>query len=181
MSVRVASMRSSGVFAIVVAGAMALLSACSGDPTRGYAFAGSGRSDIRSVAVPMFDNVTFSKGLEVDLTDAVVKEIQRTTSWAVTRRDSAQTVLTGTITSSDLRPMTYVRREGYVQEMAVRLTVDFEWRDARSGRLLAARRGLTSAETFVPARPAAERIDIGEHAAIQELARLIVAEMRTNW
>lgn len=154
---------------------------CGSDPTRGYTFGGTGRPEVRSVAVPIFENSTFSKGLEVQLTDAVVKEIQRTTPWAVTSRDRAQTVLVGTITGSELRPLTRVRREGYVQEMAVRVFVDFEWRDARTGRVIAGRRGLSASETFVPSRPAAEPIEIGQYAAVQEMAKLIVTEMRTNW
>lgn len=157
------------------------LISCGADATRGYAFSSTRQSEVRSVAVPIFNNTTFTRGIEFDLTDALVKEIQRTTPWAITRSDAAQTVLTGTITGSDLRPLTFVRSEGYVQEMAVRLTVDFEWRDVRTGRLLASRRGLTAAETFVPARPAGERLELGEHAAVAELARIIVAEMRTDW
>ncbi len=154
---------------------------CGTDATRGYAFSTARQNDVRSVAVPIFNNTTFTRGVEFDLTDAIVKEIHRTTPWAVIRSDSAQTVLTGTITGSDLRPLTLVRSEGYVQEMAVRLTVDFEWRDMRTGRVLASRRGLTAAETFVPARPAGERVELAEHATVAELARLIVAEMRTDW
>lgn len=157
------------------------IASCGTDATRGYAFSSTRQSEVRSIAVPIFNNTTFTRGVEFDLTDALVKEIQRTTPWIVTRSDAAQTVLSGTITGSDLRPLTFVRREGYVQEMAVRFTVDFEWRDMRTGRLLVSRRGLTAAETFVPARPAGERIELGEHAAVAELARIIVAEMRTDW
>jgi hypothetical protein len=132
--------------------------------------------------VPVFDNQTFFTGVETQLTDAIVKEIQRHTPWAVVSGGtSAQTTLSGSITNADLRSLATSSQTGLVQEMAFELTVDFEWRDTRTGKVLASRKNFHALETFVPAHPSAERLELGQHAAVQEIARAIVAELRSGW
>ena len=163
-----------GMIALVGAG-------CSSDPSRGYSFTTTHQTSVRSIAVPVFDNRSFQKGIEIDLTDAIIKEIQRTTPWVVTSEAGAQTTLTGTITDASLRNLSTNSKTGYVQEMAVELTVDFDWRDGRTGQYLASRRAFKSMEGFVPARPTNERIELGQHAVVQEMARQIVAELRSGW
>jgi hypothetical protein len=154
---------------------------CASDPRQGYAQASAHDATIRTVSVPIFENPTFARGLEVELTDAIVKEIQRSTPWRVTREQGANTTLVGTLTDSRLRRLSTQRDSGYVQEVAVELTVDFEFKDNRSGKTLVSRRSFTASDAFVPARPAGERLEAGQHAAVQRLARDIVAELRSAW
>ena len=61
------------------------------------------------------------------------------------------------------------------------MTVDFEWRDARTGEYIVRRREFSATESFVPARPSNERLELGQQAVVQELARAIVSEMRSSW
>lgn len=166
------------LFAACVAATLAV--GCSSDPTQGYSFRSTRAADIRTISIPVFDNQSFNHGVETQLTEAITKEVQRMTNWVVVTRN-AQTTLTGSITSSRLRPLSTSSSTGLVLEQAVELNVDFEWRDARTGEVLVSRRGLKAMESFVPARGTDERIDLGTHAAIQELARTIVNELRTNW
>jgi hypothetical protein len=154
---------------------------CSSDPTQGYSFTHSHDETVRTVAVPMFQNPTFTRGIEVELTDAIIKEIQSKTPWRVTTEGTANTTLSGTLTDSRLRSLSIGRGTGYSQELAVELSVDFDWKDARTGKTLVSRRSFTASEAFVPASPANERIEAGQHAAIQRMARDIVAELRSNW
>jgi hypothetical protein len=63
----------------------------------------------------------------------------------------------------------------------VQITVDFEWRDNRSGEVLKARRNFSAADSFVPSRPSGERLELGENAAAQRLARDMVNELRGAW
>ncbi|HZW06955.1 MAG TPA: hypothetical protein VFF65_07510, partial [Phycisphaerales bacterium] len=81
----------------------------------------------------------------------------------------------------DLRDLSTGRETGLVQELSFEVVCDFAWKDTRSGKALAARRNFSAARTFVPANGARERIEVGENAAIQQLAREIVAEMRSGW
>lgn len=154
---------------------------CAADPSRGYSFASTYPAGIRTVAVPIFQNTTFNRGVEIELTDAVVKQIQSTTPWRVVSADRADAVLTGAVVDAQLRTLTTDRVTGLSQEVAVILSVNFDLRDTRSGREVASRRGFSAAETFVPAGGIGERLEVGEHATVQELAQAIVAELRSNW
>lgn len=157
------------------------LPSCASDPANGYSFKPVHADNVRTVAVPVFDNQTFSTGLEIQLTEAIIKEIQRTTRWAVVAQGDADTVLTGQITGSDLRRLSADSKTGLVEELGVELKVDFDWQDSRSGRPLVSRRNFVALDTFVPAIGTGERIDAAQNGAIQQLARDIVAELRTEW
>jgi hypothetical protein len=47
------------------------------------------------VAVPIFENDTYVRDVEFELTDAVIKELEARASYKVTARMSADTLLTG--------------------------------------------------------------------------------------
>jgi hypothetical protein len=157
-----------------------MVGGCASDPTRGYAFRPAYDTGMRTIAVPVFENPTFHHGLEVDLTDAIIKEIQQRTPWVVVN-SGAESTLSGVIADVQLRPLTTSRRTGLVEDVAVTLTVNFEWRDGRTGEYLVRRQNFTATETFVPARPSGERLELGQQAAVQELARAIVSELRSSW
>ena len=168
--------------ALIASIAMTVLApGCASDPTRGYSFASTYPQNIQTVHIPIFQNDTFSRGVEVELADAIAKEIGRSTPWRIVSEEGADAVLTGAITEARLRTLTTNRVTGLSQEVAVILTVDFDLRDARSGKSITARRNFSAAETFVPARPAGERLEVGEQATVQELAQAIVAQLRSNW
>ncbi len=166
--------------ALLAALASAVLGGCSTDPTRGYSFKSSFDTGVRTVSVPMFQNPTFYHGVEADLTEAIIKEIQQRTPWVVVTR-SADTTLSGTITQLEMRPLTDSRATGLVEDVALMMRVDFDWRDARTGEFIVRRREFTATEAFVPARPSGERLELGQQAVVQELARAIVSEMRSSW
>lgn len=159
------------------------VSGCASDPKEGYVW-GSGASydrSVRTVAVPIFQNATYFRGLEAELTDAIIKQIQAETPWRVANAGDAQTELSGSITSSNLQQLSTNRDTGFVQELDVQITVDFSWRDKRTGKVIVARKNFTASEAFVPSRPVGERLEAGQHAAVQRMARDIVAEMRSEW
>ncbi len=168
--------------AMVLGAAVCAVSGCSSDPRSGYAFTGGGYDkSIQTVAAPVWDNVTFYHGLEVELTDAIAKEIHRTTPWRTLRSGEAQTILTGTITDVSLRRLSSTRPTGLVEEVAVEMTVDYEWKDNRTGKTLLARRGFKGVRSFVPSLGVGERIDVAESGAVQELARGVVASLRSGF
>jgi hypothetical protein len=68
-----------------------------------------------------------------------------------------------------------------VQEQTYRLTVRFVWRDNRTGETRVARENFSATGVFTPVRAGAERIEVGQRDAIDELARDIVASMRSSW
>ncbi len=157
------------------------LGGCAVDPSRGYSFASTYDRNIRTIAVPIFQNETYSSGLEVRLTEAIIKEIQRSTPWRVVRNSNAATTLSGRLTHVDVFQLTRQRETGLVQEEAVKLTADFDWMDNRSGETLVSRRNFTALASFVPHRGVGEPIERGQDAAINALARDIVAQLQSDW
>ncbi len=168
---------------IFVAAVLAALSlaGCASNPADGYAFATTYDQDISTVHVAAFGNNTFHHGLEFLLTDAIVKELRASTPWRVTGPGHAQTTLTGTIVGAEMRRLSTNRTSGLVQELAFILTIDYEWKDNRTGKVLVLRRSFTSAEPFAPAQGVQDRIEAGQNAAIAELARDVVESLRSNW
>lgn len=165
-----------------VAGCLAAtLGGCASDPTQGYSFQSTYPQSVHSVSVPIFDNYTFDTGVEAELTDAIIKELQRSTDLRVVQGGTAESQLKGVVTKSTLRRLSTQRGTGFVQEMAVTLTVDFDWKNTRTGKVLTSRRQFAAGDTFVPVPNSGERIDTGRHGAVQRLARDIVSELRESW
>lgn len=154
---------------------------CASDPKEGYSFNSTYREDIKTIAVPIFENATFEHGLEAELTDAIIKEVHRTTPWRVAPRGEADSTLSGTITDAELRKLSTQDKSGLVQELAVELTVRFEWKENRTGKVLVARRNFRTAESFVPSTGVQERLELGQRSAIDQMARDLVAELRDAW
>jgi hypothetical protein len=160
---------------------VALVCGCASDPGQGYSFASAHDESIHSIYVPVFTNNTYSHGIETELTDAIVKQLKAATPWKVTSESTAQTTLTGRITNSRLQALSLGRTSGLVQEQAVILTIEFEWRDNLSGKVLTSRKNFTASEIFVPSQNVGERLEAGQDGAIQKLARGVVDELRSSW
>jgi hypothetical protein len=165
--------------------ATSIFPACSSNKSApgstGYSFGSGHRTDIRTVAVPIFDNRTFNHGLEIELTEAVIKEIHRVTPWRVAARNNAETVLSGTITNVEIRKLSSQRDSGLLQEGAVDLAVNFEWKSTSDGKVMISRRNFRAAKPFVPAVGAKERLEVGQASVIDQMAKDIVAELRGSW
>jgi hypothetical protein len=164
---------------------LAILSAgfasCSQDPTQGYSTRSTFRSGIKTVAVPIFQSDSYTRDVEFELTDALVKEIEARTPYKVTDDGRADTILTGRIRSIKLDQLSKSRLTGLSEEVIVSVTIDFQWKDLRNGRTLVDRQEFAGHGLFVPSRPSGEPIELGQFAAVQQLARDVVAEMRANW
>jgi len=169
------------VVALLLGAAVPLAcSGCAGGGA-GYSFEPVYASDVRTIAVPVWDNQTYYPRAEVELTEAIVKEIQRTTPWVVTRPEIAETSLEGAITDIRLETLSIDRTSGLVQEQGVRYTVEFTWKDNRTGQELVRRADYDGYAAFVPSLGVGERLEIGQAGAVAELAEDIVAELRTRW
>ncbi|MCA9288045.1 MAG: hypothetical protein KDA05_05640 [Phycisphaerales bacterium] len=163
---------------------LAGLSACASDPTEGYSFETTYDHSVRTISVPIFQNSTFWTGVETELTEAIIAEIQRATPWRVTPErpgGGGDTTLSGVVQEVEITRLSTSRASGLVEEETVTVEVDFDWRDNRTGQVLLARRRFAAAGSFVPHRPTGDRIDVGRREAIQQLARDIVSELRSDW
>lgn len=102
----------------------------------GYSTAPNYDPNIHTVYVPIFDNKTFNRGLEFDLTDAVIKAIEQETPFKVVHtKECADTELDGTVMSYN-KSILNVNQQNEVREAQMGLTVQVVWKDLRTGEVL---------------------------------------------
>ena len=138
-------------------------------------------TEYASVAVPIFQNQTFYRGLEFDLTEALVKELEQRTPYRTQPVGRADTLLQGTITDVETRRLSRTRSTGLPQEVEVEVTLNFTWTDQATGQVIVDRRGFTGVGRYIPSRPVGETLEVGQQAAAQRLARDIVGSLRGDW
>jgi RNase H-fold protein (predicted Holliday junction resolvase) len=160
---------------------VALLFGCEGKAADLYRTSGVYPEGVQSVGVAIFRNATFERGIERRLTDAVIKEIRVRTPYRLVAVPTADTVVRGVITDVERVKLSTDRATGLTQELGLRITVNFEWVDERSGEVLAARRSFSAGDVIVPASPVGEPIESGIDQAVQELAQGVVDAMRSDW
>ena len=163
--------------------AMFGLGGCAADPRSGYSFNTTFPKDVQTVAVPIFQNTSTTVGVEAEVTEAIIKELQRQSSMKVvgTEGSGADSLLRGVITNVQMRHLSVRAATGLIQELSYQITIDFDWKDERTGKLIVSRRNFTATDTFVPATGVGEPIEVGQHATAQRLGRDVVNEMRSAW
>jgi hypothetical protein len=165
---------------VVVASGLGI-TGCATDPTQGYTAMSLHRQDVATIAVPIFTNETFHRDVEFLLADALVKEIERRTPYKVAPSTRADTILSGRVTEVVLDSISRSRQTGLTEEMILRVTIDFQWKDQRNNANLLERRSFSGTALFVPSAPSGEPLEIGQFAVVQQLARDIVDEMQADW
>ena len=141
----------------------------------GYSTRALVRRDITSIYVPVFENATFRRGYEKDLTNAVIEELKRFTRLSFAPAGSADSVLTGEIVEVEERVVTKTELDE-ILEKRISVTVEVRWRDNLTGAdLIPARRIREGARVVVA---------LGEDPTarvLRELAQRIVENMQESW
>ncbi len=158
---------------------MSLLAALAG--CAGYSAAPLYRQDVNTVAVDILANRSFYRGVEFDVSEALVKEIEAHTPYKVVAHGAADTLMTGTIRSVDQGVLSRTRDGGVPQEVQVTVVAGFEWKDQRSGQVIRKRGSVTGTGEYIPTMPVGEPFEIARHRAAAELARQVVSIMRSDW
>ena len=168
----------------------AILSACAATALSafagcGYMVGGGFDPGVRTVEVPMFETSSFRRGIEVQLTEAVIKQIQLSTPFRVVK-DDADTRLSGRVI--DLRKSVLGEtRQDDPRELQVNLVVEVVWEDLRAGRILAEQQVPIGPELLSMRSQAEFAPEVGQSLAtamqqsINQLARQIVNRMETPW
>jgi len=168
--------------------AAALLPAATGctntDPTKGYTMVSPYPSDVKTVAVSIFRRGTgeYRRDIEIRLTEAIIDQIQAETPYKVVSRGRADTLLTGTLNSVRIQPLSSDSRTGLAREIQVRLDVDFLWQDLRgAGRERVRRDGFRVAAEYILPAPFSEDFFQGSESAINRAALRIVEQLAQPW
>lgn len=166
--------------AVIAAGLTAGAAGC------GYSTGGSGyqwksvyRQDVQTVHVPIFKNTTYHRGIEFSLTKAVIHKLELKTPYKVASADTADTVLEGEITSVRVNPLSEDDRTTLPQEQLMTVTMNFLWKDLRSGRVLAQRRAFEQAVAYYPTL--GEGHFVASQDAVERLALAVVRELQAEW
>jgi hypothetical protein len=154
---------------------------CASDPSQGYSTASIYPTGISTIAVPIFTSESYTRDIEFQLTDALIKEIEARTPYKVVADERADTILIGQVRQVELDQISKSRLTGLSEEVIVSVTIDFQWKDQRSGKHLLERRSFTGNALFVPSRPSSESIELGQFSVVQQLARDVVSELQAEW
>jgi hypothetical protein len=145
----------------------------------GYQWKSLYRTDVHTVCVPIFETRDFHRGVEFQVSDALVHEIEAFTPYKVVARDHADTILEGEIVSVRTHPLSYSQQSDLPQEQLASVVVNFTWKDLRSGKILLQRKNFEQSASYYPTL--AEGQFIGTQTAAEKMAAGIVHEMEAEW
>lgn len=145
----------------------------------GYRWASLYRDDVRTVAVPIFTNRSFRRGVEFSLSKAIVNQLEATTPYKVVSREHADTILEGEILDIHTRTLSPDVRSGVPQEQLYIVRVNFTWKDLRSGKILVDRRRFEQSTTYYPTL--GEGQFVGSQQNVERLGVAIVQELQADW
>lgn len=159
--------------------ALALVAAGSCLTGCGYSSSSLHPSGIRTVYVEMFQSREFRRDIEFELTEALRKEIDRSTPYRNAPKSRADTVLSGEIL--EVRQGTLGRDflTDMPRELAATFVISYRWKDLRTGRILVENPNFVQTVDYVP--PVREDFFVARQEAVNRLARRIVDTMETPW
>ena len=148
----------------------------------GYQSGGLYRRGIRTVAVPIWTRGEdiYRRGLEMRLTEAIIKRIEMT-PYKVTKRSRADTLLTGTIETISNQTLSKDPDTDQAREIQTTFTISFQWEDLRNGNILAYQEDYSFAGVYLPDTNYDEDFFRGSEDLIDKLAERIVEHMESPW
>ncbi len=151
----------------------------------GYRFGHHADPTIRTVAVPVFESVADRTGWEIQLTEAVQKEIQSRTPFRLVHAPQADTVLRGRVVTITKQPLTQTLTDD-PRELQFTLAVEITWEDRRGNELSGGSLPISS-EAVAALSTGAMAVEVGQsrataqRQAVQRLARQVVDLMEVPW
>jgi len=156
---------------------------CNVDPSQGYTLRSQYPTNVRTVSVPIWTRSrhVYRRGIEMRLTEALVKQIENDTPYKVTKKTRADTELKGTIERITQQVLTINPDDSLPREMEITMDVSFRWTDLRTGKVLKEHKAFRVAGTYVSGDPFNESFFHGSEETINRLARRIVEQLQADW
>ena len=151
----------------------------------GYRFGHHADPTIRSVAVPTFSSVADRTGLELQLTEAVQKEIQSRTPFLLAHESNADTILRGRLVGVRKRPQSRAITDD-AREVEFATAVEVTWEDRR-GQVLGSRSVPIAPDVVPVLATGSQAVELGQtratanRQAVERLARQVVDLMEVPW
>jgi len=136
--------------------------------------------NVNSVCLKMFDNQSFRRGVEYDLSDALAKRIEVETPYKIVSNvDRADTVMSGQITSITEFTLSTDREIGTTLEKEVELRAVVDWKNLKTGDLLIDHQEVRASASYSPYQM--QDFKYASSLAANNLARKIVELMERKW
>jgi hypothetical protein len=148
-------------------------------PDSGFAYAGLYRSDVKTVAVPIFVNNTYYRGIEFNLTKAVINQLESRTPYKVAPKERADTILEGQIVGVGVHMQARSQIMGLPQDQLYYIVVNFTWKDLRTDKILAVRHSFEQTTPYYPTL--GEDQFAGSQDNVEKLGLAIVEELQADW
>ena len=157
-----------------------ILGFCGCTEMSGYSNESLFPEDVGSVYVEMFDNQSFRRGVEYELTDALAKRIEAETPYKViSSRARADTVISGQIVQVSESVLSSERQTGRALEKEVELRAVVDWKNLKTGELLIANRSVSASASYSEWQK--QGFSYASTLAANNLARRIVELMEKKW
>ncbi len=128
----------------------------------------------------MFDNRSFWRGIEYELTDALAKRIEAQTPYKiVSNRDKADSVISGQIIEVRQSVISSERQTGRALEKEVELRAIVSWKDLKTGQLLLDSASVSDSASFSEWQN--QSFNYASSLAANNLAERIVELMEKPW
>ena len=137
------------------------------------------RRDVHTVAVPVFVNRTYRRGLETDLTKSVIQQMEEHSPYKVVPRERADTILECQIEAATAATLSFDTLSGLPQNQTFTLVLSFTWKNLRTGEVLVQRKNFDQHADYFPILGESESVGSGD--AIQSIALGIVQELQKDW
>ncbi|MBN1344946.1 MAG: LptE family protein [Phycisphaerae bacterium] len=138
------------------------------------------RTDIKTVHVPIFQNKDFRRGLEFQLTEALIKTIELHTPYKTTsNKGRADSVLTGQIIEVRQGTMGLDFKTHLPRETQATVVASFNWKDLRTGKVLVDMPLITQSVDYI--EPVGENFYEASQEAMNDMAERIVEKMEKPW
>ncbi len=149
-------------------------------PFSGYSNESIYHEDVKTVFVKMFDNQTFRRGVEYELSDALAKRIEAQTPYKiVSNQDNADTVISGQIATIGEFALNFERETGQVLEKEVGISAVVNWKNLKTGELLIDNKTISASATYSDYQQ--QDFKYGSNLAANNLAQNIVELMEKKW
>jgi hypothetical protein len=136
--------------------------------------------NIATVRLEMFDNRSFRRGVEYDLSDALAKRIELDSPYKiVSDKDRADSVLSGQLTFIGESTLTTERDLARPLEREVFLTAVVNWKDLKTGRMMINSETVTATASYSSFQN--QDFTYASSLAANRLARRIVERMEQRW
>ncbi len=136
--------------------------------------------EVTSVCVRMFDNRTFWRNMEYDLTDALSKRIEAKTPYKIISDDDlADTVISGQITNVRKSVLIRDREIGSALQNEMLIQAVVSWKNLKTGELLIDSQEISAASQY--SESLNQGVGYATNLAANKLAERIIELMETRW